>query len=624
MKKKSIFIVLLSIWSSFLIAQNEGNYKYKTSEIPLWQSGSFGNNAIDLIQFSIGNEAPVPGGDYSENKKIVNKQRQQYNQKLFKSESYKSNSDEIAPQTDTSFDGQPTGARGIPNDNHIAVSNEGKIVSVQNSSFRVMDENGKTLLFKSLYAFANGKIQGFTNYCYDPKVVYDHIYDRFILFFLHESKVVSNFGVLAFSKTNDPAGDWNFYKIPGNPLKNDKWSDYPIMAVSQEDVFITLNLLSENTDWREGFNQSIIWQISKREGFLGDTLINKLYFDIKFNSKAVWSICPVQGGFKFTHPNMYFLSVRPGDLQNDTLFLHEISNTIKSGKASLSLKVLKTDSKYGVPPEVPQPKGGDTLQTNDCRVLGGIFHNNKIQYVQTSVIKPQYRSGVFHGMFDVRNTSKIKSSFIWSDTSDYAYPSICYAGNGGLSDQSSVITFSYVSAKMFPGTSAVFHTQVSSLPSLFSNILYVKKGESIIERLTHSQSKSERWGDYTGIQQQYNKPKTIWLSGSFGNKSQLNGTWIGKLKVIGNIEIESENTLKVFPNPVSSKICIGINNQAERSIKITIYDTKGKLIKEIFNGNTQPGYNEYYFDISEFSNGLYILRVYDDTSSEVYTAKFIK
>ena len=318
---KSILIVFLSIWSSYLLAQKEEIYKFKTGNIPLWQSGIFGENAIDIIQFSIGSQAPQPAGDYTESKKTANKLRQQYYQKFYKSDSYKTQSADIIPKTDTSFDGQPTGARGIPNDNHIAVSNAGKIVSVQNSSIRVMDENGKTLLFKPLYSFANGKIQGFTNYCYDPKVVYDPIYDRFILFFLHESKVVSSFGVLAFSKTNDPSGEWNFYKIPGNPLKNDKWSDYPIMAISQEEVFITLNLLSENTDWREGFNQSIIWQISKKEGFSGDTLNNKLYFDIKFNSKAIWSICPVQGGFKLTHPNMYFLSVRPGDLQNDTLFL---------------------------------------------------------------------------------------------------------------------------------------------------------------------------------------------------------------------------------------------------------------------------------------------------------------
>ncbi|MCC6721827.1 MAG: T9SS type A sorting domain-containing protein [Bacteroidia bacterium] len=586
------------------------------------QCGNFGENTNEIVQFIIANEAPLPGGNYLESKKIVNKQRQEYYRKLYKSGNYKTTDDELLPEIDTSFDGQATGSRGIPNDNHIAVSNEGKIISVQNSSIRVLDEFGKTLMFKSLYAFANGKILGFTNYCYDPKVLYDPIADRFILFFLHESKVISSFGVIAFSKTNDPTGEWNYYKIPGNPLKNDKWSDYPILSLSKDEVFLTLNLLSENKDWRDGFNQSVIWQISKNEGYNGDTLVQKMYYDIKFKSKSIWSICPVQGNFDSTINENYFLSVRPGDLENDTLFLHKISNTVKSGKSTYSLKILKTDKKYGLPPAVPQPKGGDTLQTNDCRVLGAILHKNKIQYVQTTVIKPYFGSGIFHGIFDIKTLNTVKSKYISSDSIDYAYPSICYAGDGSNSDQSSVITFSHVSSKSFPGTSAVFHTKASNLISKFSQVLKVKDGEANIERLPSSQVKHERWGDYTGIQRQFSKPNIIWLAGSYGNKSQFNGTWIGKLRVIDKVEIE--NILKTYPNPSSSNITIGVNCDTEQLLNIQLFNDKGKIIASVFKGKSAVGYNEFIFDISMLSHGFYYVRVYDETNSKYYSEKIIR
>jgi hypothetical protein len=617
-----IFLILIGFCES--IAQDEFTYQTKSFQIPLLQSGAYGENVSEIIQFNDGWKAPEPGGNYEAAKSKVNKLRENYYLKLHKSDGYISTPKEISPSIDTTFNGQATGGSGIPCDNHIAISNGGKIVSVQNSSLRVLDENGKSLLFKTLYSFANGKIAGLTNYCYDPKVVYDPIADRFILFFLHESKVATNFGILAFSKTNDPAGEWNFYKIPGNALKNDKWSDYPIMAISKEDVFISLNLLTENTDWRVGFNQSIIWQINKSSGYMGDSLKQKVYFDIRYKNKAIWSICPVQGGFVPTHPNMYFLSVRPGDLENDTLFVHEISNTLESKNAQLSLKILQTNKTYGVPPVAPQPKGGDTLQTNDTRVLGGIYHNGKIQYVQTTVIKPYYRSGVFHGMFKVNSTNKVSVTHITSDSVDYAYPSIAYAGKGSPSDQSSVITFSHVSSKSFPGTSAIFHTQVANLPSLFSEVVRVKNGLKTIERLPVQQVAHERWGDYTGIQYKYNEPGTIWLVGTYGNDNRINGTWIGKLKVTDKIEIASDIPLKIFPNPIKTQTSIGINLTNTEEITIELCNEAGQIIKEILKKEMPEGYNEIYFSSDDLAHGIYYIYVKGPNNKIKFTSKLIK
>ncbi len=624
MKKSILLIFIITLCFGTLLAQNDYTYKIQTYSIPLLQSGVYGNSSEDIIQWGDDWEAPEPAGDYVKAKAEVNKLRKNYYRRLNKSNGYKSTPTEIAPKIDTTFDGQIIGSRGIPNDNHIAISNAGKIVSVQNSSIRVLDEHGKSLLYKTLYLFTNGKIQGFTNYCYDPKIVYDPLADRFILFFLHESKVASNFGVIAFTKTNDPAGEWNFYKIPGNALNNDKWSDYPIMAISKEDVFITLNLLTENTDWRVGFNQSLIWQINKNAGYNGDTLKQNVFSDIRYKTKAIWSICPVQGGFVPSHPNMYFLSVRPGDLENDTLFVHEINNTLASGKATLSLKILKTDKTYGVPPAAPQPVGGDTLQTNDTRVLGGIYHNGKIQYVQTTVIKPYYGSGILHGMFDIEKSVPVKINFISSDSIDYGYPSIAYAGKGNPADQASAITFSHVSKKSCPGTSAIYHTQVANLPSFFSDVVRVKSGIKVIERLQPSQARHERWGDYTGIQYKYNEPGTLWIVGSFGNENKVNGTWIGKLKVTDKVNVEFKLPVNVFPNPLISSTALGFNLDKNENIKAELYDVSGQLVKQIFSGELPEGYNELYFESSLLAHGMYYVFIKGEDGKKKFSAKLLK
>ena len=622
--KKSLLLFSILI-AGRLFAQSDFTYKTKDYKLPLFQSGIYGEPVSEVIQWGDELAAPEPSNDYDGRKNIVNKQRFDYAGKLNKKSSYITTPGDIVPIIDTSFNGQATGSAGIPNDNHIAVSNDGKVISVQNSTIRVLDENGKTLMFKTLYAFANGNVMNLSNECYDPKVVYDPGFDRFIVFYLHGSKVSNSFGILAFSATNDPTGAWNFYKLPGNAIKNTKWSDYPILAISQEDVFVTLNLLTEDTDWRVGFNQSIIWQIGKKEGYNAATLNQKLYYDIRYKTKAVWSICPVQGGYVPTHPNMYFLSVRPGDIENDTLFVHEISNTVSSGKASLSMKILKTDKPYGLPPVAPQPFGGDTLQTNDTRVLGGVYHQGKIQYVQTSVVKPYFHSGVFHGMFDVSSSSTVNAHYISFDTVDYAYPSIAYAGKGLPYDQSTVITFSCVSAKSFPGTSAVYHTRHPGLPSIFSNEIRIKSGEKNIDRLPRIVLPYERWGDYTGIQYQYNKPGTLWLAGSFGNKNSSNGTWIGKLNVENNsLKVETDFSLHVYPNPLNNITALGFILVKSETIIAELCEASGKVVTQIFSGELPAGYNELHFDSDNIAHGTYYVYLKGGDGKKKYFAKLIK
>jgi hypothetical protein len=71
---------------------------------------------------------------------------------------------------------------------------------------------------------------------------------------------------------------------------------------------------------------------------------------------------------------MFLFSVRPDQLWNDTVFVHEITNTIKSGKAELKTKLVVADNHYGLQPNAFQPNG-KKLQTNDARVLSAMYEN---------------------------------------------------------------------------------------------------------------------------------------------------------------------------------------------------------------------------------------------------------
>ena len=51
---------------------------------------------------------------------------------------------------------------------------------------------------------------------------------------------------ICFSTSNNPIDDWNVYLLPGDPLLTDHWTDYPAIALSEDEFFVTGNLLADN------------------------------------------------------------------------------------------------------------------------------------------------------------------------------------------------------------------------------------------------------------------------------------------------------------------------------------------------------------------------------------------
>jgi Subtilase family/Secretion system C-terminal sorting domain len=80
-------------------------------------------------------------------------------------------------------------------------------------------------------------------------------------------------------------------------------------------------------------------------------------------------------------------------------------------------------------------------------------------------------------------------------------------------------------------------------------------------------------------------------------------------------DIINSSVFNIFPNPTTGKIKI----QGEKVIKskITVFDITGKQIVNTFSEN-----EEFSFDISEYSNGIYVIQI--DTGEEVYRQKLIK
>lgn len=506
----------------------------------------------------------------------------------------------------------------VPNDNDIAISNSGKLISVINSSIYIFDVNQDSLLQTfSLDAFST--VLGISGSKFDPKVLYDPTEDKFIIVFLNGFTDSTSYVIAAFSESADPLGSWNLYSLPGDPLNNSLWSDYPMVAVTEKEFFLTINLLYNNMSWQLGFAETIIWQINKESGYTGQTLNSVMHNGIQHSGTPVRNLCPIKGGNYVYGPNMYFLSNKNLSVESDTIFLVEITDTINSLTGILTVALLSAANHYFLPPTARQ-SSSHTFETNDSRVLGGFLENGQIQFVQNTRDTSTGFAGIYHGIITGLTSGPVVTATTIGDSIlDLGYPNISYTGD--LSgDNSSMITFNHTAPNVFSGFSALRYDNNGD----YSNKLTIKNGLNYVHILAGFY---ERWGDYSGSQRKYNEPGKIWVSGSYGTSNKRNSTWIAELGTTSTSAIaQYENDsfiLNLFPNPTNDIVSLNFHLKEDKKLDFKLYDSKGNYISTLLNEVSKKGENQFSFSTVPLAPGIYFLRT-SSNKEVIFNKKIIK
>ena len=506
----------------------------------------------------------------------------------------------------------------VPNDNDMAISNGNKLVSVINTTIRFYDLDLDTAYTAiSLFAFCNAL--GLPNEHFDPKVIYDPEADRFIMACLNGFTDSTSSYVLGFSQTNDPLMNWNFYTLPGNPFNDTLWTDFPMMSISHEELFLTGNLLRNDEPWQTGFAETFIWQINKWDGYNGDTLSTGIFHDINFNNKPIRNLCPVKGGTGPYGPNQYFLSNKNFSVSCDSVFLVEITDTLNAPSSNIDITLVQSDLNYHVPPEALQG-GGQTFATNDGRILGAFFQNDKIQFVSNSRDTVLNKAAIFHGIMNILfSNPSVNGNTISNDTLEYGYANISYAGVNST-DNTSIIGFDFTAVDVFAGCAAIR----SNGSGDYSALTVLRLGDNYVNSLAGA---SERWGDYSGSQLKYNQPGVVWCALTYGASNKRHATWIGEYstqqfageKTISDFSFEST----VYPNPARDIITYEFKIPNEMQVSFELFDLNGKLIQQLFKERVKKGSNKFSFDAAFLSGGEYIL-VLKGENNFLCSSKFIK
>lgn len=581
-------------------------------------------------------EMPVPGHEDYEQHLMYLKQQlpQTHEDDEEKAEHERQNTEKTAstPIQVQGFQGNKFN-NGIPNDNDLAISNDSILASVINSSIYIFDLQEDTLLKDiSLNAFTDTLNLGQNKY--DPKVKYDPKEDRFVFVCLNGSTDSTSKIIVGFSNTEDPTGAWNLYVLNGNPFQSNHWSDYPMVAMNEDELFITVNLIETGKSWQKGFYQSLVWQIDKKEGYNGQSLSSVTYDNITFNGGNIRNLRPVSGGSSlYGQDGIYLLSNRNFAMTNDTIFLLEVTGGVDDPSSEVAVNMLEVKPSYGLPPDGKQGSGGD-LQTNDSRILGAFFENDTIQYVQTSRSQQTGRASVYHGIIGNMSTKPtfISGHIITEDTLDFGYPNISFTGRYP-GEGEAIISFLHTDSTTKPGTSAIFYNGRGN----YSKRITVKEGKSFTDVL----GGKERWGDYTGSQPLYNQAGKVWIAGSFGKvdtnllwEPEISGTWLAELEspdttrpvsstqppAISSGSDKSQQVM-TFPNPATETVTLAFTSQKKQMLSIRIFNTNGRLVKRLLHTKGKEGKNRFSFATDPLSKGTYLL-VVNGEQGRIGTKKF--
>jgi len=493
--------------------------------------------------------------------------------------------------------------QSTPPDNSMAISNAGRIVSVNNDEIVYMNASGQLLEFQSWADFVDDA--SLTASLYDPKVIYDSQADRFVLALLHGSTAETSKVILCFSQTNDPQQGWWKYYLTGNPLNNNCWFDYPGLGVSNNEVYVTGNLF---TSGNNQFNQAIIYQVTKALGYAGGNINWQYWSNLSATPYAAFTLQPASYGQQGNYgPGVYFVSSAAGGA--NALRVWDLTNDLGANPALNAYTVSVTPYSPAAPAN--QLGSSNLLDNGDCRVLSAFFLNGRIHCVFGTDAGSGW-NGIRYTRIATSNMSATQATLGAVGSSDYCFPALASFGTTAT-DTDVMIAFLRSSGGIYPEARVVNCDAALS----WSPTTLMKSGETFVNFLQGQQ----RWGDYTGMCRKHNASQpTVWAAACYGasipqaSTANTYKTWVAEIQGAGTVDLpeatEAPSALRLYPNPAIDYFHMDFNVQERAKLRIAVLDARGALVKLLYEEERSPADYRFTFNRGALSAGAYSLVIH--------------
>jgi len=425
----------------------------------------------------------------------------------------------------------------------IGAAGTDRLIAVGNVLIEARNKSGSLLWRDALKDFFSPLTPA--NFTFDPKVVFDHYENRFVVLTLEKIDAGVNPDpgnssriLLAVSKTATPAtatsADWYYAAIDGEESIDgiDSWADYPGFEVDEEAIYITNNMFSHPPD--EVYGGARLWIVDKgvSGGFYSGGTISVTKHDpfqggggttaMPAQVFGVGGIGPGIGTFLVAFSglndgtNEYVGIIRVDDPLGTVTFTEDYVNIGDVDAVSAAL------------PDAPQSGTSTRIEVNDRRALDAVWRDNKLWMTTTILPNSGPDSGETTAHWISLDTSAVPSNPITLDDSgniggeDIAPDTYTFFPSVAVNSAGDAKFGFAASASTIFGGAYVAGREAGDPPGTLQATETVRAGVDYYVR-TFGGSKN-RWGDYSGISVDPTDDSIFWV---FNEYAMTRGTLVG-------------------------------------------------------------------------------------------------
>ncbi|NWF49486.1 MAG: T9SS type A sorting domain-containing protein [Ignavibacteriaceae bacterium] len=453
----------------------------------------------------------------------------------------------------------------IPPDPHIAVGPD-HIIAVVNTRFAIWDKQGN--LLKNIAADSWFQSVLSNPGAFDPKILYDHFAQRWIMVWLSVNDGQSkSYYLLSISDDSDPLGTWFNWALPSNQNGNTvvgNWADYEGVGFDSLGIYFTSNQFTFGSN--PSFQYVKLRVIPKAQLLLNNAgPVNwQDIWDIR-RPGFTTSVFTIRPTITYGNPDGFYL-VYANSSSGNTFSVYKLSNVLTTPSLTgFNVNV----AAYTGPPLANQLGGSSLLIEN-----GGAALKNE----------PTYRDGYIWAVHSVRNTVNTSYSsvrYVKIDLStNTAVEDVALGLNGFWhfypalavdKDQNIAITYSRSGTTEYIG--AYYTSRLKNDPPGLNPSMTLQTGKG--NYVKDYGSGRNRWGDYMGIWLDPETEYNFWMFTEYAAGTNTWGTWTGELRLVpfSGPYLFSQKNLHDFGNvevaQTSDTASFIISNYGDAQVTIT-------------------------------------------------------
>jgi hypothetical protein len=520
--------------------------------------------------------------------------------------------------------------QGITSDNSIAISNKPhrQVVNLDITHVEFNNEALTNPTTTDYYSWVNGSAIGLpsTGQFFDPRVIYDPQFDRFIAAVLWDENTYNSKLFILSSNDGDPNNGWAVFSIDAS---NGEWFDYTQLGMSTEDIFIPLNMYNSAGTTLQAVD---IYQIPKSDiySLVSSTPLNYAKIDdvkdVTDTKRLI--VCPVTNGEPVWNgsSNYYgdgcFLVGYGVNGSNSQFSVYDLMHNFSQYNGTTIIPtIIVYASSY--PAAIPlanvtdQLGTGIQLQTNDQRITSAYYLDKSMIFsLQGADIITNDYSLIYLFRLEIATLlasgTRIPPITLGVNAEYYNAPFICHNGTS-LADRSTSLVFSASSAIDYP---YLVTCNIDDALTI-SNIVKVRPGDNFIDNTVSSTTNPIRWVDYNSIHPLFDDPcPRNYLSGTFGEiGNNYCANYAETVCWPNSIKEVSKPIFTIYPNPATNYLTI--SNEQEIINSIQLFDITGKEIIM-----QKPFAKDIKLNLNNITDGNYILKIKTENGT-IYNTKIV-